>query len=145
MRRFFCDTDVFVYALGAEHAYRDACRAIIERQGRGALAGAVTSVVVSEFAHQRLRQSRDRLEAARRARQVAAVFAVEPVTESDLGLALDLYEDAEGLDAFDALLAAAALNRGVDAVLSADRAFDGIDALERIDPLDERALNSLSG
>jgi hypothetical protein len=43
------------------------------------------------------------------------------------------------LDARDAVFAALALNRGIDAILTTDRAFDGIADLERIDPTDEQA------
>lgn len=45
----------------------------------------------------------------------------------------------------DAASAATALNRGIDKILSADRDFDGIPGLERIDPSDERAVEALLG
>jgi predicted nucleic acid-binding protein len=43
----------------------------------------------------------------------------------------------------DAVLAALGINRGIDAILATDRAFDGINALERIDPTDKRAISTL--
>ena len=55
----------------------------------------------------------------------------------------DLFENHDGLDARDAVFAALAINRGIDAILATDRAFDGIDGLERIDPADERAVATL--
>lgn len=58
---------------------------------------------------------------------------------------IDLFETHTDLDARDAVFAALALNRGIDAILATDRAFDGIDGLERIDPTDERALAALIG
>jgi predicted nucleic acid-binding protein len=143
VRRFLCDTNVLVYAVGAPHPYREACRAIVARQGDGVLSGEVTSVVIAEFAHQRFRQVRDRQEASVAARQVGAAFRVHALGEGDAELALDLFAGSQSLDAFDALLAATALNRGVDVVLSADRAFDAVEGIERVDPLDERAVESL--
>lgn len=143
MRRFLCDTNVLVYAVGAPHPYREACRAIVAGQGEGLLSGEVTAVVIAEFAHQRLRQVRDRREASDAARQVGAAFRVHAVGEDDAELALDLFARSAGLDAFDALLAATALNRGVDAVVSADRAFDAVEGIERMDPLDQRAIAAL--
>ncbi len=143
-RRFFCDTNVLVYALGAHHPYRDPCREVVAAQGRGELRGEVTPVVVAELAHQRLRQTGDREEAGRRARQVAAAFPVRAVDEADAELALELYARRGSLDAFDALLAAAALNRRVEVVMSADRAFDSLDGLERVDPLDSERVRSLA-
>jgi predicted nucleic acid-binding protein len=144
MRRFLCDTNVLVYALGAPHPYREPCREIVARQGDGHLSGEVTAVVIAEFAHQRLRQVKDRQEATVAARQVGAAFRVHAVDEADTELALDLFARWPSLDAFDALLAATALNRGVDAVLSADRAFDAVEGIDRIDPLDDRAISALA-
>jgi hypothetical protein len=59
-------------------------------------------------------------------------------------LALFLWTEHEQLDVRDAIFAAQALNRGIDAILSPDRDFDGIPGLERIDPADEAAVASLS-
>ena len=136
MRRFLFDTNVWVYALGDPHPYRDSCRRIVADQGDGRLAGEVTSVVVAELVHQRLRQTGDRREAAQRGRELALACRVHAPGEADASLALELFERVAGLDSFDALLAATALNRGIDAILSADRAFDHVDDLERVDPLD---------
>lgn len=49
------------------------------------------------------------------------------------------------LNARDAVFAALAVNRGIDAILTTDRAFEGIDDLERIDPTDQRAVATLTG
>jgi len=136
VRRFLCDTNVLVYAVGAQHPYRESCRDLVRHQGRGVLAGEVTPIVIAEFAHQRFRQTRDRREASLRARQAAGAFRVQAVDSDDLDLALDLYARSTALDAFDALLAATALNRGLDAIVSADRAFEAVDGIERIDPTD---------
>ncbi len=51
----------------------------------------------------------------------------------------------EDLGARDAVFAALAINRGIDAILTTDRAFEGISGLERIDPADERAITRLAG
>ena len=58
---------------------------------------------------------------------------------------IDLFETHTGLDARDAVFAALALNRGIDAILATDRAFDEVGGLERIDPTDERAVATLIG
>ncbi len=65
------------------------------------------------------------------------------MTRSDLTAALDLYADHDRLDPLDALYVASALNRGIDAIVSADRAFDSIRGLERVDPLDFAAVRAL--
>jgi len=45
-----------------------------------------------------------------------------------------LFEQDEALGSFDALLAAVAVNRGSDALVSADAAFAGVPGLHWVDP-----------
>lgn len=145
MRRFLYDTSVFVYALGAEHPYRDPCREIIRRATEGDLEGEGSADLLQELAHQRLRRTRDRASAARAARNVAMLAWWHPVEPNDVQRGLDLFERHPDLDSRDAVFAALAINRGIDAILATDRAFDEVDGLERIDPADERAVASLVG
>jgi predicted nucleic acid-binding protein len=74
---------------------------------------------------------------------LAAALILHEVTRSDLTAALDLYAGHDRLDPLDAVYAAAALNRGIDAIVSADRALDGVRGLERVDPLDVAAIRPL--
>ena len=84
-------------------------------------------------------------EAAETARMAAGLCRLHPLEANDVLRGIDLFEAHPGLDARDAVFAALALNREIDAILATDRAFDGIDGLERIDPADERALATLAG
>ena len=143
MRRFLFDTAVFVYARGAAHALRDPCAAIVAGQVHGRLAGEAAVTILHEYAHQRWRQSRDRWDAVQMARDLAAICRLHPVGENDAVRALELYEQHAGLGATDAVFAAVALNRRIDAILTPDRGFDGIPGLERIDPLDAAAVAAL--
>jgi predicted nucleic acid-binding protein len=144
VRRFLFDTSVFLYALGGEHSYREPCRAILlEMRGRR-LAGEVSIELIHEFAHVRCRRGRSRSDAAESARDIAGVCPSHAVVRSDIERALDLWSEHESLDMRDAIFAAQALNREIDAIVSSDRGFDGIDGLERIDPADAEAVASLS-
>jgi predicted nucleic acid-binding protein len=67
---------------------------------------------------------------------------VEP---NDVQRGIDLFETHNELNARDAVFAALAINRGIDAILATDQAFDGIDGLERIDPNDEQVVATLVG
>ena len=78
-----------------------------------------------------------------RARDIADMCRLHVVEPSDIERALDLWSDHERLDMRDAIFAAQALNRNIDAILSPDRDFDGIPDLERIDPADTTAVASL--
>ncbi len=143
MRRFLFDTGVFIYALGGEHHYREPCRAIL-REVRGKHIAAEASVeLIHEFAYVRLRQMGSRDDAAHAAHAIERSLSLHIVEPPDMERALDLWSDYERLDVRDAILAAQALNRGIDAILSPDRGFDGISGLQRIDPADSAAVASL--
>lgn len=145
MRRFLYDTSIFVYALGGDHRYRDPCREIVRKAAVGDLQGEASADLLQELVHQRLSRTGDRASAIESARNVAKLVWWHPLDPNDVQRGIDLLEAHAGLDARDAVFAALALNRGIDAILATDRAFDGIGGLERIDPADERAVASLTG
>lgn len=143
MRRFLFDTNVFVYALGGTHPLRAPCRRILQQAARGELRGEASVDLVQELAHQRLRQTGQRAAAARAARRAAEAVVLHALEPADLTLALELFEQSSRMTARDSCFAAVALNRGIDAILSADRDFDGLPGLERIDPADAVAVAAL--
>jgi len=145
VRRFLYDTAIFSYALGGEHRYREAFRAIVRQATGGTLRGEASADLIQEFANQRLRRSGDRDGAAAAARDVAKLIRLHPLEPDDALLGVDLFETNPGLAARDAVFAAVALNRGIDAILATDRAFDEVRGLERIDPADERGVAGLVG
>lgn len=64
------------------------------------------------------------------------------VTDAILRDALTI--DANSLGSNDRVHVATCAANGIDAILSADQAFDGVPGLRRIDPLDREALAALS-
>lgn len=145
MRRFLYDTSIFIYALGIEHPYREPCREVVRRAAAGELQGEASADLLQELAHQRTRRTGDRSGAAKTARDVAKLAWWHPVESNDVQRGLDLFETQADLSARDAFFAAVALNRGIDAILATDRAFEQVAGLERIDPTDERAVATLVG
>src|SRR5688500_3821045 len=143
--RFLYDTAVFVYATGGEHPYREPCRAIVAQAAAGVLRGDASADLVQEYAQQRWRQTQDRSAAAEAARRVAALCRLHDVRTEDVQRALDLFERSDRLGARDAVFAAIALERGIAAILSPDRDFDGITELTRVDPADGTAVAALAG
>lgn len=143
MRRFLFDTSVFIYALGGEHRYREPCRAILIEMRGGRLAGEISIELAHEFAYVRCRRGIARSSAAESVRDIVDMCPSHTVGRSDIERALDLWCAHEPLDMRDAIFAAQALNREIDAILSSDRGFDGIDGLERIDPADADAVATL--
>lgn len=145
MRRFLYDTNVFVYALGSEHPLREPCRTIMARSARGELRGEASSDLLQELAYQRYRQTGNRVAACRTAREVGRGCIVHPLELADVLRGLELLERGEGLHCRDASFAAVALRRGIEVILSADRAFDEVPGLERVDPADAAAVDALAG
>ena len=143
MTRAFLDSNVFLYATGAQHELREPCRLLLEAVGEGQLEAETSVEVLQEVAHVRARRGATRDDAralARHAGRICSVHAVEP---EDLERALDLFAADDSLPLRDAVHAAVALNRGATLIASADRHFDRIPELRRLDPLDRDALRDL--
>jgi predicted nucleic acid-binding protein len=114
------DTNVLVYAVGSPHPLAEPCRALVEAIRDRRLEATTTSAVIQEFAH---------VAGRRQSRRTAVGLAIDyadllapllPVSEAHLRRSLRIYRDYPGLEAFDALLAATALEEGLEAILSTD-------------------------
>jgi len=138
------DTTVLVYAKGAEHPLRDPCRELIEAIAAGQLEATTSVEAIQEFVHVRARR-RDRRDAAALGRDYAELLSpLLEVTAEHLRRGLELFEQVEDLGAFDAVLAAAALDSGMTALVSADAAFSKVSALTHATP-DAAGVASLLG
>ena len=127
------DTTVVVYAHGVEHRLTAPCDAVLAGAARGHLDATTTVEVVQEFAHVHARRGRTREAAVGHARDLRQLLSpLVAATEDDLAAGLDVYERGT-LGCFDAVLAATAMRLGATLV-SADRAFAGIDGLAHLDP-----------
>jgi uncharacterized protein len=142
--RFLFDTSVFMYALGRDHAYREPCRALLVRAQDGELDGEASVELLQEIAHVYLRRGMARSRVVEITRDVASACRLHAFEPADLPLTMTLLARHDRLDARDCVHAATALNRGIGAILSPDRAFDAVDGLVRVDPLDEVGVAELS-
>jgi predicted nucleic acid-binding protein len=128
------DTTVLVYAKGAEHPLRDPCRDLVAAIAAGTVQATTTVEVLQEFAHVRIRR-RGRTDAAELTRGYAELLSpLLTVDGGDLGRGLSLFESLESPGAFDAVLAAAAIDGGATSLVSADRAFAAVKELEHVFP-----------
>ncbi len=130
------DSNVPMYAAGAPHAYRDPCREVLRRVVAGELR-AITNVEV----HQELLHRYLALGLGDKAREVSEDFeTVVPdvlgVSLSDVQLARRLSSRYAALPARDLLHVAVMLNNGVRRIVTADRHFDGVAEVDRIDPFE---------
>jgi predicted nucleic acid-binding protein len=128
------DTTVLVYAKGADHPLRDSCRRLIAAIADRQIEATTTVEVIQEFVHVRARR-RDRTDAATLGSDYAELLSpLLTVTAEHLRRGLSLFEQAKHLGAFDAVLAAAAMDGVASALISADTAFAEAGDLTHIVP-----------
>ena len=127
------DTTVLGYAVGGDHPLREACRRLLVALQAGTVDGATTVEVIQEFTHIQARR-RQREDAVALAQAYAASLRLLLTTPGDLELGLRLFEAHPRLGAFDAMLAAVALNQGAEALVSADAGFGTVPGLRWINP-----------
>jgi uncharacterized protein len=128
------DTTVLVYAKGTAHPLRDSCRRLIAAIAERELDATTTVEVVQEFVHVRA-QRRERSDAVALGGDYADLLApLLTVGDEHLRRGLALFERSERLGAFDAVLAATALEAGASALVSADGAFASIAGLHHVIP-----------
>ncbi|HLM85183.1 MAG TPA: type II toxin-antitoxin system VapC family toxin [Solirubrobacteraceae bacterium] len=117
------DTTVLVYAKGADHPLRDPCRRLIAAIADRQIEATTTVEAIQEFVHVRARR-RDRTDAAMLGSDYVELLSpLLTVTAEHLRRGLSLFEGTQRLGAFDAVLAAAAIDVNANALVSTDTAF----------------------
>ena len=128
------DTTVLIYAKGADHPLRDPCRDLVGGIASGRVEAVTTVEAIQEFVHVRARR-RDRRDATSLGQAYADLLApLLPVGVDELRAGLTLFSGTPGVGAFDAVLAAATMASGADALVSADRGFDAVPGLPYVFP-----------
>lgn len=128
------DSNIPMYAAGKEHFYRAPCQQVLARILTGKLEAVTNTEVHQEILHRYLR-----LGLGSRAREVSEDFQtvvpmVLPVTMEDIGRSRELLARYPTLSARDLIHVAVMLNSGIRAVISADRHFDRVSEIKRLDP-----------
>lgn len=142
MIRYLVDTNVFLYARGQEHTYRQPCRRVLQGVLEGHVQLHASPELVQEFVHVLLRRGVTHQEAVDEATEVRRQCRLHAFDGQVLTLALGLLRHYSQLSARDAVHAATAVAIGVPQVLSADQVFDGVAEVDRVDP--ERAGEELA-
>jgi uncharacterized protein len=130
----FVDANVPMYAVGADHPLKLPCLAVLEEIARGERIAVTDVEVLQEILHRYTA-----LGQRARAVEVAELFmrvvpAALPVTREDFVAALALHMRHVALEARDTLHLAVMERHGIRRIISADRHFDGIAEVVRLDP-----------
>lgn len=133
----FLDANIFMYAAGKEHRYKQPCIQILKAVESGQLS-CVTNVEVL----QELLYRYHHIHILNKGIQLCQLILEYPltllsVTQSDIQLSLELLaqNQAAGLKPRDAIHAATMQNNNLTQILSADKHFDHIASIHRLDPL----------
>ena len=136
--RVFVDANVPMYAVGADHPLKAPCLAVLRAAAGGTLVAVTDAEVHQEILH-RYAALGDRA----RAIQISELFLravpeVLSMTRADVETAAALLRDHADLPVRDAMHAAVMARNGIRRIVTADRHFDLISDVERVDPLELR-------
>jgi predicted nucleic acid-binding protein len=132
------DVNVPMYAGGRSHPYRDPCAWILTEVAHGALAAAIDTETTQEILHHYGASGRWDIAVAMAHSLLQIVPTVYPMLLADAQLAIELCQryGPRGIKARDVVHIAIMQNHGISTIISADRHFDGIDGVTRLDPLE---------
>ncbi len=132
---FFIDTNVPIYGGGRDHALREPCLRVLELVARRRPHFVTSTEVLQEILHHYLA-----VRSWRSGRSVFEAFAnlmagsTEPILPGDVRRAADLAGTFPELGGRDLLHAAVMQRLGLTRIISADRGFDRLPRIERLDP-----------
>jgi predicted nucleic acid-binding protein len=130
------DANILMYSFGKEHRYRQASVQILEDIARSALDGNIDTEALQEI----LYVYSERGERERGLQVFDALLRVFPrplpVEREDMLAARILMGSYSWLRSRDAVHAGVAIRHNLEAIISADRAFDEVTEIKRLDPLE---------
>lgn len=129
----YVDSNVFFCAKIADPRYGEACARIIEDIAIGELRAAASALVILEVASALKKYGLGRAVRGEINAICSLGMILDPVDEIVLGWVGEIHHET-GVDPYDCVHAATMRKLGVTEILSADKDFDKIPAIRRIDP-----------
>ena len=128
------DTNVIMYAAGAEHPHKSASAGMLQRVGAGEVEATIDAEVLQEILHRY--RAIGRWKDGRRVYDLARQLFPEivPVTAPILDRAREILDSDSRIMARDALHAAVVIAERMEAIYTFDRDFDRIGGVKRIEP-----------
>ena len=132
----FVDTNIVMYAVGAEHPYRRPCQAALQRIVDEELPAVVNCEVHQEILHRYLSLGLPDKARMTSRKLETLIPTTLPVTMADVSQAREMSKRYPALAARDLIHVAVMLNHGLKRILSTDAHFDQVKEVEHIDPRD---------
>ena len=136
MKSYFLDTNILIYAQGAEHKYKAPCQIIMRLLASDEIYGVTNTEVLQEILYRYVSLGKKSLGIQMAENTLAVIHEVLPIEKSDIVLAMNLLQKYRELNVRDAIHAAAALRNNFKYILSVDKHFDRIKGLQRVDPFE---------
>ena len=135
MKPVFIDTNIPMYAAGTPHPLRDPCQAIIRAVAEGKLEAVTDAEVLQEILYRYLHlgEREKGLMVFDRFRRIM-LGHIFPIDEADVQRAREQAEEYPGLSPRDLIHLAVMLRHGIHEIITADRGFDRVRGIRRIDP-----------
>lgn len=131
----FLDTNIFMYAAGQKHPYKEPSIKLLELITMEEIQVAINVEVIQEILH-RYTHIGKKSKGLKLARNILGlidkIYGVEQIDTEEAIEILDMYN----ITSRDAVHAATCKNRGIGSICSYDEHFDEIDFLERKTPED---------
>lgn len=131
----FLDANIFMYAAGKVHPFKQSCQQILQAVEANQLPAATNVEVLQEllYRYHHIQLLDKGLQLCRYILDYP--LTVLPVTPADIALALELLSQTKVLPPRDAIHAATMKTNTITQILSADKHFDRIAGIQRLDPL----------
>jgi len=136
VKSYFIDTNILMYAHGKPNKYKNACLEIMHLISIDKIFGIINAEVLQEIFYKyfSIGQTKIGIEMARNALDI--IHMVWPIEKDDLEITLQLFKEYNFLNPRDSIHIASMIKNNVKEMISADRHFDKIEKVSRIDPLD---------
>jgi predicted nucleic acid-binding protein len=133
---YFLDTNIFMYAAGKPHEFKEPCVAILSKVQSGELNAAIDTEVFQEilYRYHHINLSDKGVDLAWNMMDI--VFEVLPITKKVIEISLYFYQQYQnkGISPRDIIHVATMTQNGIEKIVSVDRHFDLIEEVQRIDP-----------
>ena len=132
----FLDVNVPMYAAGQSHSYKNACAWTMKEIAQGRLNAVIDTEIIQEILYRYGVLQRFQIATTMSASLLSLVSTIYPVSSEDIYLTLQLFHRyaPQGIKARDLIHVAVMKNNGLTKVISADKHFDLVDGITRLDP-----------
>lgn len=130
------DTNVFIYAVGRQHKYKESCVELVNKLERGEIEANIDTELHQEILYRFWQVKRPREGIAIVDRLLVGFPTPFPITFDVIGIAKDIFATVPELAPRDAIHGAVVIVNRLEGIISTDGGMGSIPGVTRIDPMD---------